>query len=279
MTVVKGKGVWSTASRAMMVTCLIASFLLASVPNDGPAGVADGQPSQGLRWEDQHRFLGNCTQYPEHDYFYVNATALWVDIVVNFTTNGTFPGANIVIYGPDGFVLIAEDIYHMGYHTNMTNATKRGRWRMALSINSCSYEHPVKYIVTIEVANRLLAIPTLYATKVTTGEAVRINGSALGLTAGERCRFDLGDGSISPWSTNASITWSFPKASIYKVRVMVNTTDGRATGWSEPLTVKVEAKAVPLPEVDPVALLAGVLALVLGTVGLMGLLTREALKR
>jgi len=279
MTVATGRSPNSRVSRAILVACLIASFFLASMPMDGPAGVAGDPATQGLRWDDQHRFVGNCTQYPQHDYFYVNASALWVDVLVNFTTNGTFPGANLVIYGPDGFVLFAEPIYYMDYHTNLTNATKRGRWRMALGINSCSFEHPVKFVVSIEVANRLLAAPTTDAAKVTAGESIRIDGSGLGLTQGERCRFDRGDGSISPWSTNASITTTYSKAGTYKVRAMVNTSDGRATGWSEPLTVKVDEKAVPLPTADPIAVMAGALALVLGTVSLMGLLTREALRR
>jgi hypothetical protein len=279
MTVATGRSSYCRVSRAILAACLIASFFLASMPMDGPAVVAGGPATQALFWNDQHRFVGNCTQYPEHDYFFVNASALWVDVLMNFTTNGTFPGANLVMYGPDGFVLFAEPINYMGYHTNLTDMTKRGRWRMALSINSCSFEHPVKYVVNIEVANRLLAAPTTDVAKVTAGETVRINGNALGLTLGERCRFDLGDGSISLWSTNASITTTYSKAGTYKVRAMVNTSGGRATDWSEPLTVKVDEKAVPLPKADPIAVMAGAIALVLGTVGLMGLLMREALRR
>jgi len=235
----RGKG---HSTLALIALCGVASLLVLTLLPIGALDVVGDWATHGLRWEDRHIFVGNCTQHPVHDYFFVNETALAIDISVDFTTNTTFPGASLTIFGPDGFVVFSKDLDQMHYHSNITDITKRGRWKMALSVNYCSFEHPFEYTVHVTVENRYIAPPTTDGTEVKAGDTVFVLVEGLNLSQGEQCRLDLGDGTVTPWFDQGAYPKAYSRPGTYSVRAMVRSPDGTTTGWSGALNLRIVEK-------------------------------------
>jgi hypothetical protein len=190
-------------------------------------------------WDETHHFVGNCTQKPVHQLFYVNDTAMSINIIINFSTNGTFPGASLILYGPDSFVKFAQNIDVLAYRTNITNITDRGLWKLSMSVSFCSFTNPIAYDMHMSVRNHFLGPPSIKDKDVYVGEKVTIDVSGLGLRTGEMCRLDLGNGQVTPWFSASSYEGNFSKPDDYMVKAQVKGTDGTTSGWSQPLTVKV----------------------------------------
>jgi len=216
----------------MVVLCAIASL--------GPWALTGASSTQNM-WDDMHHYIGNCTQKPVHQLFYVNDTAMSINININYSTNGTFPGANLVIYGPDGFVKFAQNIDVLAYRTNITNITDHGLWKLSMSVSFCSFTSPIAYDMDMSVRNHIVGPPVISTKDVMVGKKVRMDVSGLGLGTAEMCRLDLGNGQITSWFSAQSYEGNYSKPGTYMVKAQVKGADGTTTGWSEPTTIKVES--------------------------------------
>jgi len=207
----------------------------------GTDATGQGHPD-GSRWVETHGWKGNCTQKPVHQYFLVNNTALYMDFVIDFNGTSSFPGASLVVYGPDSFVLFSESIDVLHYEHRIGEITKRGRWKASLSVNYCSFDHPFEYRSRVNVTNRALTLPIPDDGRTEVGEDVVVSVAGLALSAPEKCRVDWGDGSDTGWSAQTQFTKAYDRPGTYKVRTMVQAEDGSMTGWSDTLVVTVEGE-------------------------------------
>jgi len=225
---------------SLVALCMVLTLLLTST-GLGPTTMVQGDPgTSNLHWDDAHRYLGNCTQKPVHEYFFVNDTALFIEIAINFSTNSTFPGAILEVKGPDSYDVIAEDVDVLTYNTKVTNLNKRGTWSVVLSMNYCTFQSPVEFELQLTVHHRHLGtISTGEKVKVMTGENMRINLIDFQLAQGEQLKLDLGDGRTANLGNQSNYDLSYNNPGTYTIKVQVISEDGTATGWraSKPITV------------------------------------------
>jgi hypothetical protein len=219
--------VLSLAAMCMVLTLLLTSASL------GPLTFVTGAPEgTSQHWDDTHRYLGNCTQKPVHEYFSVNDTAQYIDIVINFKTNMTFPGAILEVKGPDSYDVISENVDELDFHTNVTLLNKRGLWSVVLSMNYCTFQSPVEFQVHLKVHNRHLGtLTTDNKSKVDKGETLHILLNDFQLAQGEQVHLDLGDGRIANLGNKTTYDITYNDPGTYTIKAQVLSSDGTATGW------------------------------------------------
>ncbi len=217
---------------SLAALCMVLTLLSTNV-GLGTTTMVQGDPgTTNLHWNDAHRYLGNCTQKPIHEYFFINDTALFIDIAINFSTNSTFPGAILEVRGPDSYDVFSEDISVLTYHTKVTDLSKRGIWSVALSMNYCTFQSPVEFDLNLIVHNRHLGtVATGDKVKVLTGEPLHIHLIDFQLAQGEQLRLDLGDGRTANLGNQTVYDISYDDPGAYTIKAQVQSDDGTATGW------------------------------------------------
>lgn len=190
---------------AAAVSIVVVLTFLLSVPLVSVTEVEAG-PGEEVMWDDHYEFHGNCSSRPTKSFFYVNATALNLSLVVKFHTTGPMPGADLVLYGPDSYVVETEHIADKLYFFEMKalEPEKRGRWSLSLTMVACGVDEAVDFTIWLNISNRLLGRPVTDRTEVVAGESVMISMEEAQLAEGESFMVEVGDGSSSGWVTKGT---------------------------------------------------------------------------
>jgi hypothetical protein len=227
----------------LAVLCFVMTIFSMNIDPFAPT-IVQGDPTTSTYWDDTHIYLGNCTQKPVHEYFSVNDTAQYIDIVINFKTNMTFPGAILEVKGPDSYDVVSENVDALDFHTKVTILNKRGLWSAVLSMNYCTFQSPVEFQVHLKVHNRHLGtVSTVTKGKVVEGETLYVRLIDFRVVQGEQARLDLGDGRITNIGDASTYEISYNDPGTYTVRAQVLSSDGTSTGWREGPEVTVEKVA------------------------------------